>query len=308
MAEESHSQPQPRPQPQPQQPTSSSSAEAEAAAATNQHCDNHRRRAWSIKNPNFGVLVTGVVFTVYYDAMYYSSGAFLLKDKTGAKEGVGTGNGSLPRGPERERERGQGQGQGQGQGVEGRAVRLDPLLVAPRGASVDLDVCGERRDSCQAYNQPNICCPVGMICYASEFSPSGVYCCAGESPCLASEAQPPRCDGRMSPCNKSIGGGCCAPNTECAAAGCLKVYRAEPGLATNVLSGPPTTITRTTTVLGVGTGVGGVTVTTAKIAETGQSDGVRGVTRAFGFTGFPSLEVFALGFAVGFSYVMVLRG
>ncbi|KAI0131063.1 hypothetical protein F4814DRAFT_437681 [Daldinia grandis] len=110
-----------------------------------------------------------------------------------------------------------------------------------------------------------------MVCYSSIFSPSGVYCCAGESQCLASEVQPPRCDGRMSPCDKTIGGGCCAPNTECTKDGCLKVYRAEPGLATNVLSGPPTTITRTTTVLGVGTGAGGVTVTTVKIAETGRS-------------------------------------
>ncbi|OTB14692.1 hypothetical protein K445DRAFT_23221 [Daldinia sp. EC12] len=113
-----------------------------------------------------------------------------------------------------------------------------------------------------------------MVCYSSAFSPSGVYCCASSEPqCVASEAHPPRCDGRMSPCAEDIGGGCCAPNTECASAGCLKVYRAEPGLATKVLSGPPTTITKTTTVLGFGTGVDGVTVTQVKIAETGQSAG-----------------------------------
>ncbi|KAK6955104.1 hypothetical protein Daesc_002734 [Daldinia eschscholtzii] len=207
--------------------------------------------------------------------MYYSSGAFLLKDKKTQHQQLSYN---------------QSQSQSQNKTeVVVQHVRpannntpsdVDPILlgsVVPRGAAGGVNVCGERRDSCVAYNQPNICCPVGMVCYASAFSPSGVYCCAPSEPqCLASEAHPPRCDGRMSPCAEDMGGGCCAPNTECASAGCLKVYRAEPGLATKVLSGPPTTITKTTTVLGFGTGAGGVTVTQVKIAETGQSAGVRG--------------------------------
>ncbi|KAI1804525.1 hypothetical protein F4811DRAFT_519517 [Daldinia bambusicola] len=177
-----------------------------------------------------------------------------------------------------------------------------------------------------------------MICYASSFSPSGVYCCASSSSssssnnnnssndppqqqqqqqCLASSSHPPQCDGRTQPCGAALGGGCCAPNTRCAADGCLKVYRAGPGLsATAVLSGAPTpparTVTRTTTVVGFGRDEdGGVTVTQGKIAETGVSAGAGvGVGRrlgfgfGFGFTGWPGVEVGVLGFAVGVAYAM----
>ncbi|KAI1471338.1 uncharacterized protein F4812DRAFT_174533 [Daldinia caldariorum] len=258
--------------------------------------------------------------------MYYSRGAFLLKGKNHT----------------------QAHTQVQGQYPNDHVVQYSrpadiivnpdatplPLLLGRRdtgtaAAAGGTNVCGERRDSCQAYNQSNLCCPVGMICYASAFSPSGVYCCASGSSsssssddddddppqqqqqqqqCLATRSQPPRCDGRMKPCGADLGGGCCAPNTECAAAGCLKVYRAEPGLsATAVLSGPPTaipttTVTRTTTVVGFGKGAdGGVTVTQAKIAETGRSAGVS-VRRTRGVVG-RSMSML-VGFGVGVAYAM----
>lgn len=163
----------------------------------------------------------------------------------------------------------------------------------------------------------NICCPEGMVCHSTSFSPSGIFCCADGSQCLANEDQPARCDGPASPCDKNLGGGCCAPGTQCAAAGCLKMYRAAPGFASTVLGGnqspppPPSTSVRATTKTtrsGTSTVTGGITVMTPKIGEMAQSAGVRGVGCGFGFSSWPSLEMVALGFAVVFSYVMVLRG
>ncbi|KAI2632091.1 hypothetical protein GGR54DRAFT_634860 [Hypoxylon sp. NC1633] len=254
-----------------------------AATGVNVHCDDHKRECPFQDRPKLrwafliglvviivAVLVVGVVFTVYYDAMYYSSGAFLLKENTG--------------------------------GIQGQDQNIQPVQR-------DLSVCGERQDSCEAFGQPNICCPVGMICHSSEFSPSGIYCCANETQCLATEAQPPRCDSKASSCGKHLGGGCCAPGAECSSDGCLKVYRAAPGFATSVLSDVPTpSTTRTSTVTTVkGTATDGVTVTTPKIGETAQSRGVKGISPGFGFSSSPPLETFLFGFAIAFAYAMVLR-
>ncbi|KAI0385263.1 hypothetical protein F5Y04DRAFT_291928 [Hypomontagnella monticulosa] len=235
------------------------------------------------------VLIVGIVFTVYYDAMYYSSGAFLLHKTEGAE-------------PEDAR---------------------DSVLTAERGVDVDPNVCGEKRDSCQAFGQPNICCPVGIVCHASSFSPSGVYCCTDGPDCVATEAKPPRCDDHTVPCDKSLGGGCCARGTECAATGCLKVYRAEPGFETWPPSGTEKPHSATTaaanthsgalpssktTWVGEAAATEGAMVVTTKIGETAQSLGLKGVGPGFGFSSCLSLEVLALGFGVVFSLGMVLLG
>ncbi|OTB03416.1 hypothetical protein M426DRAFT_12566 [Hypoxylon sp. CI-4A] len=257
-----------------------------------QHCADHRRNdhprlRWAflvgLVVLVLAVLVVGVVFTVYYDAMYYSSGAFLLKNNDDNKDK---------------------------DKVDGNAMRNESVVAVVVGTR-DLGVCGESRDSCQAYDKPNICCPEGIVCHASSFSPSGVFCCETGSPCLATKDKPPRCAGHSSACDKDLGGGCCAAGTECTEHGCLKVYLAAPGLESSIITdnqSPPPTSTRTTT-LGrpSPTGMDGVTITTAKIGETVLSQGLKGVKSSFGFSSCFSLEVLALGVALAFSYAMVFR-
>ncbi|KAI1388923.1 uncharacterized protein F4822DRAFT_404390 [Hypoxylon trugodes] len=170
------------------------------------------------------------------------------------------------------------------------------------------------KDSCEAFGQPNMCCPTNMTCHSTSFSPSGVYCCVvttTEDECLATADRRPRCDPRASACGNDFGGGCCPPGTQCAHDGCLKVYRAAPGFATSVLSGsqvPPTllgTSTATTTSSGSGsvgtstptkTTLGledGATVLTVKTAETALSGGAKGLRPDFGFSSCVPLELAA---------------
>ncbi|KAI1456176.1 hypothetical protein F4805DRAFT_433419 [Annulohypoxylon moriforme] len=203
--------------------------------------------------------------------MYYSSGAFLLHDKTGNT----------------------------------LVERKDIFMT---GVGRDASLCGsDTGGGCEDYGHPNICCPPGLTCQKSSFSPSGVFCCWPSSKCVASPELPPLCDKHMSACNRSIGGGCCLHNTECAADGCLKVYLAAPGFSTAA-----TTFTTTTSVSGTKTtsgADGGVTITTVKMAELAQSDAaVPGLRPGFGYSSYPLLELGALGYAVGFAYVMALRG
>ncbi|KAI1136732.1 hypothetical protein F5Y05DRAFT_102658 [Hypoxylon sp. FL0543] len=142
-----------------------------------------------------------------------------------------------------------------------------------------------------------------MICHSSPFSPSSVYCCSKDSSCLATADKPPRCGDKASACDKSLGGGCCPPETECSADGCLKVYRAAPGFEASMLSGaqaPPEMSTPTlgaATTKTAGTEKDGVTVTTVKLAETAISgcQGLKGVRIGFSFSSYPSLELLALG-------------
>lgn len=160
-----------------------------------------------------------------------------------------------------------------------------------------------------------------MICHSSTFSPSGIYCCPSNSPCLETKNQPPTCESSASACGEHLGGGCCPHGTQCAADGCLKVYRAAPGFeASSVLSGtqsPPspvatrTTTTTTTTKSGQGptaSPTDGVTVTTPKIGETALSAAPEGPRPKFGFSSCASLEVCALSCAAVFAYFMVWRG
>ncbi|KAI1376036.1 hypothetical protein F4677DRAFT_459950 [Hypoxylon crocopeplum] len=268
-------------QPQKQQQHRISAAVTAAAGTKDEHCDDHKRECPFQDRPKLrwtfliglvvvvvAVIVVGVVFTVYYDAWYYSSGAFLLKNK---------------------------------------AEEVNAQVV-----SRDVSVCGERQDSCQAYDLPNICCIAGTVCHSSKFSPSGVYCCAVGSPCIADEDRPPRCDGRASSCDKHLGGGCCAPGSECSAAGCLKVYRAAPGFATSGTQSPPTTVQTNTRAMSAGESgpaeTGGVIVMAPKMGETAQSNGLKGIRPGFGFSSCPALEVVVSCLALVVSLAMVLRG
>ncbi|KAI1780967.1 hypothetical protein F4818DRAFT_451231 [Hypoxylon cercidicola] len=266
---------------------------ATVAAEPDDHCAGHKRECPFQDRPKLrwafliglvvlvaAVLVAGVVFSVYYDSLYYSSGAFLVKQKA------------------------------YDDGVDARAE-----AAAPGGAATGGDVCGEKMDSCRAYNQPNICCPAGMVCHGTSFSPSGVYCCAPGSACAATESDPPRCSGAARPCGARLGGGCCVPGTQCAAAGCLKTYRAAPGFAPSLLSGTQKpTPTRTSAGAAGSATQGAVTVTTPKIGETaaqtsgGGGGGGVGGKGGFGFTSYPALELLLLGCALAVSCVMALGG
>ncbi|KAI1769677.1 hypothetical protein GGR53DRAFT_524793 [Hypoxylon sp. FL1150] len=269
---------------------------ATVTTGTDDHCASHRRDCPFQDRPRLrwaflvsfvllvvAVLVVGIVFSVYYNAVHYTNGV---------KQQI---NGENTGGVRAEAD------------TEGGAPPREMLLL-DRGAADDESSCGEGMDSCRAYNQPNICCPVDMICHSTNLTLSGIYCCAKDSPCLATSEKPPRCDDHAHACNKSVGGGCCAVGTECAAGGCLETYRAAPGFAPSLLSGtqkpPPTrTYTQSTETQE------GVTVTTPRIGETAQSsDGVRGVEPRFGFSSCPKLELVALGTALVVTYAMVLRG
>ncbi|KAI1205101.1 uncharacterized protein F4807DRAFT_465068 [Annulohypoxylon truncatum] len=251
-----------------------------ARTPTDSHCATHNRRPWKAGEKKglvvlvVAVLIVGVVFTVYYDAMYYSSGAFLLHDKTG-----------------------------------NTLVERQDISLA--GVGRDANLCGsDTGGGCEAFGRPNMCCPLGMTCKRSNFSPSGVFCCSSSSNCRADPDLPPRCDKHTSACNKSMGAGCCLHNTECDKDGCLKVYRAAPGFSTAATT--LTTTSSTASVAGTKTtssDAGGVTITTAKMAETALTDdGTKGIKPGFGYSSCPLLEVCALGGAIAVAYAMALGG
>ncbi|OTA90808.1 hypothetical protein M434DRAFT_389658 [Hypoxylon sp. CO27-5] len=240
--------------PQPAQPTTQPPVQpAHPDTPIDNHCAAHRREdrpklRWAFLIGLFvlvvAVLIIGVVFTVYYDALYYSNGAYMLKDKTGGIQAK----------------------------VESNPEKTQDGILSKGG---DMGACPEEQDSCQAYDQPNICCPTGTICHSSPFSSSGIFCCSYDDSCLVTAEQPPRCADKSRACGKSLGGGCCPPETECAADGCLKVYRAAPGFASTVLSGteiphevPTLSVVMPSATKTAGAEKDGVTVTTVKIGET----------------------------------------
>lgn len=59
------------------------------------------------------------------------------------------------------------------------------------------------------------------VCYETEWSPSGIYCCADSDDCTASEDQVPQCVANTTQCDRKLGGGCCAEGTTCSPEGCL---------------------------------------------------------------------------------------
>lgn len=73
--------------------------------------------------------------------------------------------------------------------------------------------------------QKDICCPVGTACFASTFSPSGIYCAAVADPkgCPVSQDSPPVCVASTDQCAAAVGGGCCPNGSMCAPNGCVRV-------------------------------------------------------------------------------------
>ncbi|KUJ18368.1 uncharacterized protein LY89DRAFT_781430 [Mollisia scopiformis] len=98
------------------------------------------------------------------------------------------------------------------------------------GDNVPFYTCGDQQNSCESFKQPNICCPVGMTCYAATFTPSGIYCCNSTDSdynCEASESDPPKCMASLVECSPETGGGCCPSTLECSPNGCVHVNNAS---------------------------------------------------------------------------------
>ncbi|PMD23664.1 hypothetical protein NA56DRAFT_596098, partial [Hyaloscypha hepaticicola] len=84
--------------------------------------------------------------------------------------------------------------------------------------------CGDQQNSCQTYNQPNICCPPWSICYEASFTLSGIFCCnasVSQFECQASESHPPKCLASLVECPAAAGGGCCPKDDVCSPNGCI---------------------------------------------------------------------------------------
>ncbi|KAH9907881.1 hypothetical protein F4778DRAFT_797981 [Xylariomycetidae sp. FL2044] len=285
----------------------------------------------------FGVLIVGIVLAVLYNSIWYRAGKLLLDhvgdrhsddddDGKAAVAAVGwpaTGSsddGSLGV-----------VGGGGGDDVlgdeESEGGRIESREMIPPWKN-----CGDQQNGCDKFDLPNICCPVGLACQATHFSPSGVFCCpdgSSSTGCRATRDTPPRCPDLTRPCGRELGGGCCAAGTKCAEEGCIAVYRADTDSNNNSEPGPgpgpgPFTPTPTTTTTTTTTGGGQrtrtqdvFTRTTTKIGETAQSRGVRlsmmmmttttTTTRGPGFTSWPALEALVLVGAVVGAWIMVLR-
>ncbi|KAE9375577.1 hypothetical protein N431DRAFT_454203 [Stipitochalara longipes BDJ] len=90
--------------------------------------------------------------------------------------------------------------------------------------------CGDQENSCETYNQPNICCPPWAICYEGSFTLSGVFCCnasVSQFDCQASESRPPKCLASLAECPVEAGGGCCPKNDICSPNGCIHILSAS---------------------------------------------------------------------------------
>lgn len=81
------------------------------------------------------MLVIGIVCTVYYDSVYYTSGAWLVKQKGDVNAGVQQAK--METGVEME-----------------IGAPQETMLLLERGAADGESACGEQMDSCRAYNQP----------------------------------------------------------------------------------------------------------------------------------------------------------
>ncbi|PMD45200.1 hypothetical protein L207DRAFT_578136 [Hyaloscypha variabilis F] len=86
--------------------------------------------------------------------------------------------------------------------------------------------CGDQENSCEAYNQPNICCPPWAICYVGSITLSGIFCCnasVSQFDCQDSESHPPKCLASLVECPAETGGGCCPQDDICSPNGCIHI-------------------------------------------------------------------------------------
>ncbi|TVY91280.1 hypothetical protein LAWI1_G002200 [Lachnellula willkommii] len=96
------------------------------------------------------------------------------------------------------------------------------------GEDVPFYACGDQQNSCEAFGQPEICCPVKTACYPTtvDISPSRIFCCnsaLNPSECLVSIHSPPVCVAGTTECSRETGGGCCPKDTTCSPNGCIQI-------------------------------------------------------------------------------------
>lgn len=87
----------------------------------------------------------------------------------------------------------------------------------------------------------SICCAVGTACYATDLSPSGIYCCGNSSDCAAGPPREAVCLLGTTQCGAELGGGCCANAMDCSQDGC-RIDQPQPS-ATDDSSMPEDTAT-----------------------------------------------------------------
>ncbi|CAG8979313.1 hypothetical protein HYALB_00002436 [Hymenoscyphus albidus] len=162
-----------------------------------------RRRAWLLGIGCFFLAITlcGLLFTVH---MYYirdGGTGWLKRSETSG----GMDSGTMAFMPLRKTEH---------NGLIERSPGIIPYYE-----------CGDQMKSCEAFNQPHICCPVGTHCFEAQFTPSMIVCCRSFSfsHCDYSASKPPTCISGTIQCSADTGGGCCPVGTVCSPNGCIQV-------------------------------------------------------------------------------------
>lgn len=144
----------------------------------------------------------------------------------------------------------------------------------------------------------NICCPVATECYRTDFSISGIWCCANADQALCEQSldRSAICLESTSQCGLEDGGGCCPMNAKCSVDGCLVEVH---GSATN--ESPDKTSD------GVSNPAGPkATATTFKVGEMArESLGTKGMQCKLGFWSNPGLREVVLGIAFVISWLMI---
>ncbi|KAI1344023.1 hypothetical protein F5Y15DRAFT_411875 [Xylariaceae sp. FL0016] len=181
------------------------------------------------------------------------------------------------------------------------------------GSQVHIPSSACEENGCEEFEQPSICCPVGMSCHKTEFTPSGVYCCPtiSASSCNASASLPPLCDPSLSACEASTGGGCCPPGSRCDLKGCIRTYRAAPGFGTEK-SGQDTTAASdpgTGTEARYSNSDSAITVTDTKAAEIPQATVRSQASKTrleMVLVGYPQVEKFYFVYALPLAWRLIL--
>lgn len=202
------------------------------AKAGEPQCASHKRQLWNIDKSRFdwhrycfadrprlrlaalvglviivlAVMILSIVFTAEYYTAYYATGAWIIS-KASNKTAAAQSNASV------------------------HALARHSLSGS----------CEGYMESCAQFNRPSICCAVGTACYATDLSPSGIYCCGNSSDCAAGPPREAVCLLGTTQCGAELGGGCCANAMDCSQDGC-RIDQPQPS-ATDDSSMPEDTAT-----------------------------------------------------------------
>ncbi|KAH6683315.1 hypothetical protein B0J14DRAFT_647538 [Halenospora varia] len=186
-----------------------------------------RRRLWLTGLSLFfcGIVVGGIVLTIHIYYEHLPSGLFRSDyDQTAglAHEAL---DGFLP--------------------LRKIEIRDDNWAKRALG-NIPFYACGDQQQSCAAFHRPNICCPVGTACFATQNTPSQVLCCNATSlhQCQDTSNGPPNCLPGTTQCSAETGGGCCPDHTVCSPNGCIRIT--GPSIINSTETGTATYISTST--------------------------------------------------------------